>query len=99
VAQREDLELEGDSRSEAGAERPEKGEKDRLHEERRLPHLGRTYPEFLAGQLSEKPREDSRFGILRTHRGLEKRSASGPTADHQKRENAFLAGTATTPKT
>ncbi len=49
VAQREDLELEGGARSEASAERSEEGKEDGLHEGRRLPHLGRTHRESLAG--------------------------------------------------
>jgi len=48
VPQREDLER--GPRSEAGAERPEKGEEDRLHKERRLLHFGRTHREFPAGR-------------------------------------------------
>jgi len=39
VAQREDLDLEGGSRSEAGAERGDEGEEDCLHEADKLPHL------------------------------------------------------------
>jgi len=68
VAQGEDLELEGGSRPEAGAERPKEGEEDRLHEGRKLPHLARTHREFLAGRPSAKPRDDGGFGILGTHR-------------------------------
>jgi hypothetical protein len=55
VAQREDLELESGSRSKDGAERPEEGEVDRLHEGLRLPHLGRTHREFLAGRPPRNP--------------------------------------------
>jgi hypothetical protein len=53
---------------ETGAERLEEGEEDRLHEGRRLPHLGRTHRKFLAGRPSVKPRDDSRFDILGTDR-------------------------------
>ncbi len=42
VAQSEDLELEGGPRSEAGADGREEGEKDGLHEGRKLPHLSGT---------------------------------------------------------
>jgi hypothetical protein len=70
VAQREHLELEGGSRSEARAERPEEGEENCLHEERRLPHLGRTHRDFRAGRPSAKLRVDSRFAILGTDKVL-----------------------------
>jgi len=78
VAQRENLEPEGGSRSGAGAERPEKGKEDRLHEGRRLPHLRRTHREFLAGQPPTKPFDDRWFGILGTHRVVEIAGAGGP---------------------
>jgi hypothetical protein len=48
VAQCEDLELQGGSRSEAGAERGNEGEKDCLHEGRKLPHLGCSGRDALA---------------------------------------------------
>jgi len=42
VAQREDPELEGGARSEAGAERRDEGDEDRLHDGSKLAHLGAT---------------------------------------------------------
>ncbi len=48
VAQREDPELQGGSRSEAGAERGDEGEKDCLHVDSKLPHLFGTRRESPA---------------------------------------------------
>ncbi len=48
VAQCEDLELQGGSRSEAGAERGDEGEEDCLHEGSKLPHLSGTRRDSLA---------------------------------------------------
>jgi hypothetical protein len=48
VAQCEDLELRGGSRSEAGAARGDEGEEDCLHEGSKLSHLSSTRRESLA---------------------------------------------------
>jgi hypothetical protein len=48
VTQCEDLELQGDSRSEACTERGNEGEEDCLHEGSKLPHLSGTRHESLA---------------------------------------------------
>jgi hypothetical protein len=56
VTQCEDLELEGGSRSKAGAKSCDEGEEDCLHEGGRLPHLASTNRESLAlGRHSAKP--------------------------------------------
>jgi hypothetical protein len=66
---RQDLELEGGSRSEAGAERGDEGEEDCLHEGSKLPHRSGSKRESLA--LARAPRntcDGSHFGILGTNR-------------------------------
>jgi hypothetical protein len=57
VAEREYLELEGGVRSEAGAERREEGEKDRLHGGSKLPYLSgaKRQPPAPAPPLRETP--------------------------------------------
>jgi hypothetical protein len=74
VTQREDLELEGGSRSEAGAERGDEGEEDCLHEGSKLTHLDGTKRELL-----ELPHA-SDYGNSGTHsRRRSRRAASART--------------------
>jgi hypothetical protein len=69
MAQREDLELEGGARSEAGAERREEGEEDRLHEDSKLPHLSGTKREPPApAHAPRNSRDVGQFGVFGTHR-------------------------------
>jgi len=69
VTQREDLELERDSRSKADANRGDNGEEDRLHEGRRVPRSSSANREALASSGSPKElRDDGSFETLGTDR-------------------------------
>ena len=69
VPQREDLELEGSARSEAGPERREEGDEDRLHEGSKLPHLSGTEREPPApAHAPRNSRDVGCFGVFGTHR-------------------------------